>query len=608
MSESDGRIIRRHRRRSDDGKGVRRLIAGRRFRTPAGVSPREAEQRFLKIEALWRDNEEFCRNIGRPVEWTHIAVWAAERLRKGDVRVSLPPIDDTLASYGECEYPSTLNQIVWRHTDDTLACHCPPTVDGLEWDEAKHFYDVVSNAFPSVNWLLPSPHANSIVDFHQTQARFSLKELAKAKNQSPPDPATPLCSGTFHEALLAYEVERRKDFILPDGSFDGSGHHMLGMIRMMRERINDCPLAELDFTRCQNVVDFWRNRPKYQNGEMPLSHKTCGNYLGELKRFFEWLHMTSAFGWRKPEDYGSLKTRIRCLPSDRPSLDDLEIQTFSVEELTLLYRYAIPSERFHLVWCLNCAHGAAEFGRVEWEDLFLRQEHPWRKQGLKIETGEADSWCGFIRPKSGVLGWWLLWPETVQLLEWWRKDIAKHLRREPKHDERVLLTEAGNPLYRDQSRNAQTGFANKWSRLLARVHENEGETAVRSLPYGTLRNQLPDWLGGEQARAVVASVALCHGIPHKGDKLLYRHYSNKPWAALFQAQREYREQLRPMFQSVPDPLTEYDPVTEKVQTLWATGDHNVRRIAECIGVSDMAIRRRLKALGLKTSGHHKDHH
>ena len=66
--------------------------------------------------------------------------------------------------------------------------------------------------------------------------------------------------------------------------------------------------------------------------------------------------------------------------------------------------------------------------------------------------------------------------------------------------------------------------------------------------------------------------------------------------------------MRPMFQSVPNPLTEYDPVTEKVQTLWATGEHNVRRIAEHVGVSDMAIRRRLKALGLKTNGHHKVHH
>jgi hypothetical protein len=90
MSESDGRIIRRHRRRSDDGKGVRRLVAGRRFRAPTGVDPREAEQRFLRIEALWRDNEEFCRTIGCPLEWTGIANWAAERLRKPTAAAESP--------------------------------------------------------------------------------------------------------------------------------------------------------------------------------------------------------------------------------------------------------------------------------------------------------------------------------------------------------------------------------------------------------------------------------------------------------------------------------------------------------------------------------------
>ena len=37
MAAPDDRIIRRHRRRTDDGKGFRRLIAGQRFRLPAGV-------------------------------------------------------------------------------------------------------------------------------------------------------------------------------------------------------------------------------------------------------------------------------------------------------------------------------------------------------------------------------------------------------------------------------------------------------------------------------------------------------------------------------------------------------------------------------------------
>ena len=133
------------------------------------------------------------------------------------------------------------------------------------------------------------------------------------------------------------------------------------------------------------------------------------------------------------------------------------------------------------------------------------------------------------------------------------KEITEYLGQSPKNEQRVVLTKAGTSLYRDESRNAQTGFTNAWTRLADRIPEKDGDTkiAVRRLPFGTLRNQLPDWLGGEQARAIVASVALSHGIPHKGDKLLYKHYSNRPWAALFQAQRDYREHLQPMFERRP---------------------------------------------------------
>ena len=252
---------------------------------------------------------------------------------------------------------------------------------------------------------------------------------------------------------------------------------------------------------------------------------------------------------------------------------------------------------------MNCAHGAAEFGRVEWGDLFLRQEHPWRKHGLKIETTEEDGWVGFIRPKSGVLGWWWLWPETIHLIEWWRSEWKRNLSREAIGEDRVLLTKAGAPLYRDESRNAQTGFGNAWSRLLDRIQLNEGEAAIRRLPFGTLRNQLPDWLGGGQAEAVVASVALCHGIPHGEDKLLYKHYSNKPWGGLFRAQREFRGHLRPMFEAVADVLTVYDPLADHLNRLWREGETTVRALVERVGVSEMAVRRRLHDLGLLTMTH-----
>lgn len=91
MSHSKTPLLRRHRQRSDDGKGIRRLIAGKRFRVPAGTSPRESDHRFLLLEKLWQENEAFCRRIGRDVAWTDIALWAANHICKGATRVPLPP-------------------------------------------------------------------------------------------------------------------------------------------------------------------------------------------------------------------------------------------------------------------------------------------------------------------------------------------------------------------------------------------------------------------------------------------------------------------------------------------------------------------------------------
>jgi hypothetical protein len=208
-----------------------------------------------------------------------------------------------------------------------------------------------------------------------------------AKNQPPPDPATPLISGTFHEALDAYHEKRRSDFTMADGSFDGSGHHMLGIIRALRER-DDFALFEMHFNRCQGLLNYWRERPESKRTKAPMARKTCQNHIGEIIRFFGWLHLTTDFGWRKTFDIGDLSSDVIKLRSDRKSIRKMEINTFSVEELGILYKHANHFERLLLVWCLNCAHGAAEFGRVEWEDFFpSRASVEERRSESRIERG-----------------------------------------------------------------------------------------------------------------------------------------------------------------------------------------------------------------------------
>ena len=81
VANSHTPTIRRHKRRTDDGKGLRRMIAGRRFRLPTGVDSQEADRRFARIEDAWQDNESFCRRFRGDVVWTELGLWVADLLR-----------------------------------------------------------------------------------------------------------------------------------------------------------------------------------------------------------------------------------------------------------------------------------------------------------------------------------------------------------------------------------------------------------------------------------------------------------------------------------------------------------------------------------------------
>ena len=305
MAAPDERIIRRHRRRTDDGKGYRRLIAGRRFRLPAGLDAREAEQRFLRIETLWRDNERFCQGFECELAWTKIALWAAEFLRWGDLRIPLPPLSEILGSYVTSHWPNGIINLLCRYLREELPL--PRTVDDLTWDEAMVVYEFVSDRFPSINWLLPVCHAEQIISAHETVARGSIERLSRITEQMPPDPSTPLVSGTLHEALRAYEEERRRDFTRPDGSFVNSGHHMLGIIRAVRERSTETPLAQLDFARCQALVDSWRERPENtRTGDPPVEedlpeHPRRGQAVLQLAPPDRPIRLEEAAGLRVPQ-------------------------------------------------------------------------------------------------------------------------------------------------------------------------------------------------------------------------------------------------------------------------------------------------------------------
>ncbi|MFT5323887.1 MAG: hypothetical protein ACI8P0_001741 [Planctomycetaceae bacterium] len=659
INQSSDKITRRHSRKkssqSTDAKGERFSLQGKRWRFPRGLSPQEVETRISRLRALWDDHERFClsqmfvdpsamsglsefaieedakrfrklqssltgpshesdkatgawppfgvsgRNGGvtagdKVADWSPLALWIADQIKHGVQPVPLPPLPELQSSVFRND------QVDYRFGDlaqvfsGPRESH-PPTTRDLRWQDAFKLLNRLTEAYPSVPWAMPQHHIDETARFHEQSAKEAIATTAKVRSQKPPSPDMPLIPGTFHESIREYVKKRTAGFNKGD-EFDGSGHSMIGLAENFAKRQPDLPLATLDFTRCQEIYDFWRNRPLNLRTGKPLTYKHCSSHIGELHRFFKWLHTSDKFAWRRPEDFDLLEIKVNRLPSDRRSIQNIEIKTFSVEHLKLLYKHALPAQRLKMVWCLNCSHGAAEVGRVAWEDLFLNQPHPWTNEGLECASSESDSWCGFLRPKTDVVGWWWLWPETTELVQWWKADLAKRLKRELKSSERMLLTDKGTSLYRDSSRNAQTSFTNEWNRLRDRVARAEGKEAIPRLPFGTLRDQMSNWLGSDQNRAVLASVALAHGIPHKGDKLLYKHYSNRPWAHLFEAQKEYRQLLQPMFDEAPDPLSVHDPLTSQIADLWNSGNQDLRAIAKACGVHIATVRRKLSDCGL----------
>ena len=504
----------------------------------------------------WKIESNGISRVPLEATWSPLSRWIAEQIRLGVQPVRLPPWNELIESVCQdekIEYNFRCLAVILDRPPNAQ----PTRTEQLNSKDSISLLRSLAHVFPSVPWAMYEHQIEDVVRLHEAQALHGIQVIREVKPEA--ECAEELSAalsgfrGTFHEAVRSYFKKREADFT-NRGSFDGSGHHMLGLVENFEKRLPDIHLSKLGFEACQEIYDFWRNRPLNTRSQLPLSAKHCSSHIGELDRFFKWLHKTSEFTWRRPVDFDLIDRKVKRLDSDRRSIQNIELKIFQIEHLKLLYKHALPNERLKLLWCLNCSHGAAEMGRVEWGDIYLEQPHPWIKDGLKYESSNNDSWCGLLRPKTDVIGWWWLWPETVQLVKWWRREQQTEFSRELQPSERILLTSTGEPLYRDSSRNAQTSFANQWKRLLDRVLKAEGKHAVPKLPFGTLRDQMSNWLGSDENQAVLASTGLAHGIPHKGDRLLFKHYSNRPWAHLFQKQQEFRQVLSPMFDLVPCPL------------------------------------------------------
>jgi hypothetical protein len=466
----------------------------RQHRFNLGSDQRLAEVRYARIQKLYEEN---CQACGEST-WSPAALSFAEQIASGKGTVE----------YSPGEYHRT--------------------IDYAQYGEVfkKLFPSLAENLVPSE----PAIYAESVdrtraMIEKRTKKLFDELDEIGALAAAKVSPHK-LIAGSFHEALDAYRsmIERDGER-LEDGTLKLAQRKRLETAARLKEHHADFPLYELTFDKCKQLVDYWRNRPLTKRKSRFKKH-SARHHVAELFAFFKWLDVSDLFQWEMPRGVLTLKRNVVRLEADQKK-SVVSKPVYSPAELAIIATHATQWERLALLVGLNCAMGAAELGRLTTDCILLGHEHEHAER-LEFQSTVADSFERTLRPKTNVFSEHWLWPETADMLRWARK------RSESLGTDLVFVRTSGQRMYDESSNNPQSPFANLWKRLLNRVKKHEGEK-FRWLPFGTLRDTLPDMLRHRYGDEL-ASLCLAHGTPSGADSLL-DCYGNRPYGRLHAAIR-----------------------------------------------------------------------
>jgi len=450
-------------------------------------------------------------------------------------------------------------------------------------------------------------------------ARFSADSMVgaratiqrEAENLKLLNAPLPASGDTLHAALDEYSKHIRRTVLTPpvegeDQTTRPYGHTQIKSNGRFKERHQDRQLASINLGAIQDMIDVWRNRPIVKGKTKPIAHKVAVEHIKQLVNFFKWLHKCDGYEWRKPDDFADLTTVVPRNTRESAALaSTLQVTTYDLEEIILLYRYATPLERLLLLLGLNCGFGAGEIATLRVGEVRLHIKHPQASK-IRFESTSADSFIMRIRQKTGVYGEWLLWPETVDALEWAinRRRSQSRIRRGPskgkdismRSDSILLLSEDGLPLVKHTVKGNQSNrIANMWrTGLTNRIRKDH--PSFRQLSFNKLRKTGGDLIRHE-ADGEINAVFLTHGQPVKSDDLS-DEYTNRPFGKVFQAIRAVRLYLNSAFDFQPTWPADRKKggpnisvaKAERIRKLRSQG-FKVREIAKKVGVSPSTIYR-----------------
>lgn len=364
---------------------------------------------------------------------------------------------------------------------------------------------------------------------------------------------------TLFDALDAYKEWIEKEFVDVTGRTTQTGVKQAERAVRIKRHAKDMPLSDFGIPQIDAIIDYWKKRPKKPLGKKmgagdPYSFTLCKHTIRLFKHFLKWLHKEPAFPWKKPVDLEL--DRISVI---RDKETTIGVDTYTKEELKVLWGQATLIERQFMLLALNCGFSISEIGSLDWSMI----------HGDYIKR---------IRPKTKVYGEFQMW------------EITKQAMGEPKEKGLVFTTASGKGMLEPTARNHRCAkIPNTWYRLLNRVCKFD--TTFKRLGFHHLRKTSADLIR-KFSNGETAGVHLCHGKPVKTDALS-DIYSNRDFVKVFEAQKRVYEYLADIF----TPLQEVElprkisPATIRQIRAMKRNGIKTKSIADALGVTVDTVRR-----------------
>lgn len=561
----------------------------------------EAERRDAQLRQMWQRIEN--EGNGADAAWDELTLDVAKQVAKGTDRITLDPLKDeeTPAAYA------------WRL--QTIQDRFP-FLRFAPSDEKRYTLGIGDKAVDQREIVLIDNPAERYWSQRDSSDLFVAPPLRPTGDEMVCSDETylqrhaatyqpmhrPVDDGaTLHQAMEAYIQWIREHYFDVDANdISEYAHTKIGQVETLKSRHDDVPLREVDYEYIEGMYRFWRRRPpkNTRNGEKErIARSSVRHYIGELHRFFKWLHRSRDFSWRKPEDFDEID---RSVPPDTETVKKRirNVDTYRLEELRLLNRYATPIERTYLMLALNCGFGAKEIATLTIGEVFLHQAlSPEEQESFDFPSTASDSFVTLVRNKTTIVGKYLLFGQTVQMLEW---TMARRLRQpNPTADQRLILNNNGMPLdKRSENGNPSRQIPNSFARLKKRTRDDQNE--ISDLPFKCLRKTAGDLIR-RFSDGEIAGVFLLHGQPVKTDKLS-DVYTNRPFGKVYDAIRRVEEHLQPVFAEAGHEPTREQPQAytsrrsiDRIAEMKRDGA-SVREIAAATGKSRMTVHRHIEKL------------